>query len=489
MDLSPLFKDGILIPLESKPCSPSSVAIDSRKVERGGLFVAIPGYEQDGAIFIADALKKGAVGIVVSQGVGKKVQAYFKDDYPEVAFFEAPEIRKASSILAAYFYPLQPDTVVAVTGTNGKTSVVSFMRQLWHFIDIPAASLGTLGLVREDKPLPPPTGTNGINTPDPITFHQTLQALKEEKISALAFEATSAALHQHRLDNVRLKASVFTNFSTDHLDYHHTLEAYFDAKMRLFNEVMSPETFAVLNTDIPEFELLLSICKKRKLHPKTFGKKGDFVRLISVIPQIDSQDVLLTIGGKSYDLSLPFVGLFQVYNVMAALSAVLACGAPLAQTLDACLNLKGVPGRLEKAAPGIYVDYAHTPDALSLVLKALRSHTKGKLWVVFGCGGNRDYLKRPMMGEIAARLADKVIVTDDNPRYENPDEIRRQIIAKCPEASEIPSRQEAISKAIENREEGDIILIAGKGHETYQLVEDTVIPFNDLAVVRKELLR
>lgn len=485
MDLSSLIKDGILFPLDTNTCSPSSLAIDSRKLEKGGLFIAIPGYEQDGAIFIGDALKRGAAGIVVSQGVGEKVQAYFKDDYPKVAFFEAPEIRKASSFLASYFYPVQPDTIVAVTGTNGKTSVVSFMRQLWDSLGISAASLGTLGLVRKDKPLPPPTGTNGINTPDPVTLHQILQDLKNQKINTLAFEATSAALHQHRLDNVRLKASVFTNFSTDHLDYHHTLDAYFNAKTRLFNEIMSPEAIAILNTDIPEFDQLMSICKKRKLQIQTFGKKGDFIRLISVIPQADSQDVLLTIEGKSYDLSLPFVGLFQVYNVIAALSAVLACGAPLAQTLDACLNLKGVPGRLEKAAPGIYVDYAHTPDALSLVLKALRSHTKGKLWLVFGCGGNRDHFKRPLMGKIAASLADKVIVTDDNPRYEDPAEIRQQIIAQCPKAIEMSSRREAITKAIEEREEGDVVLIAGKGHETYQLVGDLVMPFNDLEIVRK----
>ncbi len=485
MDLSLFITNGTLIPLTEGSFFPKSLALDSRKVESGALFVAIPGHQQDGTVFIGEALKKGAEGVVVSQGVGKKLLAQFKDTYPDLVVFEAPDVRKTASFLAAHFYPLQPETVVAVTGTNGKTSTVSFMRQIWHHMGLPAASLGTLGLVIEGKPLPPPTGTEGLNTPDPITLHKLLQSLKTQDIDHLAFEASSHALHQYRLDSVRLKAAVFTNFSNDHLDYHHTLEAYFEAKARLFQEIMAPPAVTILNTDIEEYAKLLSLCKKRHLKVLTFGKEGNLVKLISIAPKVDGQEIVLHVEDTSYTLPLPLVGQFQVYNVMAALSAVIACGASAPQAVKACLNLKGIPGRLEHAAPGVYVDYSHTPDGLALALKALRPHAQGKLWVIFGCGGDRDPFKRPIMGDIAATLADKVIVTDDNPRYENPAEIRQQILAKCPHAKEIPSRSDAIRVALQEMASGDVTLIAGKGHEPYQLIRDQALPFNDVEEVQK----
>lgn len=485
MDLTPFIKEGTLIPLGKESNSPISVSIDSRKVEKGGIFVAIPGSKHDGIFFVEEALHRGAVGVVVTQGMGAKIAAHFKKQYPRISFFETIDPRKTASILASHFYPLQPDTIVAVTGTNGKTSVASFIRQIWHHLGMPAASLGTLGLVIEGRPLPPPTGTEGLNTPDPIRLHQILQTLKEEKINHLAFEAASHGLHQHRLDSVRLKAAVFTNFSNDHLDYHHTLEAYFAAKSRLFQEVMSHDTYAILNTDIIEYERLLTLCQERQLRTISFGKAGETIQLISIIPKTDSQDVLLSIEGKSYNFTLPLVGQFQVYNVMAALGAVISCGGKITEAVEACLSLKGVPGRMQQAATGVYVDYAHTPDALSLALRALRPHTKGQLWVVFGCGGNRDAFKRPVMGEIATQLADKVIVTDDNPRYEDPAEIRKHILASCSKASEIPSRKQAINAAIEKMHPGDVVLIAGKGHETYQLIGDQAVPFNDVEEVQK----
>jgi len=485
VDLTPLIQEGVLIPVHGEKTSPQSIFIDSRKVTEGGLFVAIPGYKHDGAVFISEALSRGAKVVVAPQGVGSKMANIFKDQYPKVSFYETSEIRKAASLLASYFYPEQPDTIVAVTGTNGKTSVVSFIRQIWYHLGFPAASLGTFGLVIEGEEAPPPTGTEGINTPDYVSLHKILQDLKKKKIEHLAFEASSHGLHQHRMDAVRLKAAVFTNFSNDHLDYHHTLDGYFEAKARLFDELMHPHASAILNTDIPEYEKLKTICDQRNIKTVTFGKNGETIKLISIVPGEDSQDVYLNIEDKSYNLVLPLVGQFQAYNVMAALGAVIACGIKADLAVEACVNLKGVTGRLEQAAPGVYVDYSHTPDALSVALKALRPHTKGNLWVVFGCGGNRDAFKRPVMGEIADQLADIIIITDDNPRGENPAEIRKQILAKCPRASEIPSRHDAIISAIEDMKAGDVLLIAGKGHETYQIIGDQVLPFNDVEEVQK----
>jgi len=485
INLAPFIHNGSLIFLGKELPSPTSLSIDSRKVEEGGLFVSIPGSHHDGTRFIEDALRSGAMGIIVPHGLGQKMLEQFQEQYPNVSFFETAHIRKVASLLAAEFYPFQPENIVAVTGTSGKTSTVSFIRQIWYHLGLSAASLGTLGLIIEGRTLPAPTGTDGLNTPDPVRLHQILDNLKGQFIDHLAFEASSHGLDQHRLDGVRLKAAVFTNFSNDHLDYHHTMESYFEAKVRLFQELMGPNKYAIINADIHERETLLRICKKRGLPTLTFGKDGENIRLISIIPKMGSQDVLLYIEGKSYNLHLPFVGQFQVYNVMAALGAVMACGGNVTQAVEACLNLKGIPGRLELAAPGIYVDYSHKPEALSSALKALRSHTKGQLWVVFGCGGDRDKVKRPMMGEIAARLADKIIITDDNPRHENSAEIRQQILAKCPEAKEVPSRHEAIRAAIEGMRPGDVVLIAGKGHETYQVVGDQTFPFNDVEEVQK----
>jgi UDP-N-acetylmuramoyl-L-alanyl-D-glutamate--2,6-diaminopimelate ligase len=242
---------------------------------------------------------------------------------------------------------------------------------------------------------------------------------------------------------------------------------------------------AILNTDIAEYEKLFALCRKRKLKTITFGKAGKNIRLLSIIPKDGAQDIHLLVGGKPYQFTLPFVGQFQVYNVMAALGAVIACGGDREKAVNACSHLNGVPGRLEKIVPGVYVDYSHTPDGLFLALRALRPHTKGKLWVVFGCGGERDPFKRPMMGEIAHKLADKIIITDDNPRHEDPAKIRQEILAKCPRASESTSREQAIQSAIEGMEPDDVLLLAGKGHETYQIVGDEAIPFNDSEEVRK----
>jgi len=484
IDLTSFISNGTLNPLSNKVTVPTSLSANSKTVKEGGLFVAIPGTQHDGAAFIDEALRKGASAIVVQEIELKKL-IHCEERYPTVSFFKTPNARKALSQLAAAFYPRQPENCVAVTGTNGKTSVVSFIRQIWHQLGIPAASLGTLGLIVEGKPHPPPTGTGGLNTPDPIALHEILQSLKQERIEHVAFEASSHALHQHRLEAVQLRAAVFTNLSNDHLDYHQTLEDYRDVKFRLFKEIVDKNGCAVLNADIPEFAALSALCQKRGLQTITFGKAGEDIQLLSVTPKEGAQDIHLCVTGKSYDLTLPLVGEFQVYNAMAAVGGVIACGADAGQAAKACAHLKGVPGRLEEVAPGIYVDYSHSPDGLSVALKALRPHTTGKLWVVFGCGGNRDTLKRPMMGEIADKLADKIIITDDNPRYENPAHIRQQIFAKCPRATESLCRRQAIQTAVEDRAPNDVILIAGKGHETYQIIGDQTIPFNDAEEVKR----
>jgi UDP-N-acetylmuramoyl-L-alanyl-D-glutamate--2,6-diaminopimelate ligase len=478
MDLTPFITDGTLAFLSGELTFPTSLSIHSKTVNEGDLFIAIPGIQHDGVAFIDEALSRGATGIIV-QGIDVKKLIHLQEQYAHVAFFETHDARKTLSRLAGAFYPLQPDYTVAITGTNGKTSVASFMRQIWAHLGLPAASLGTLGLIIEGQPLPPPTGTEGINTPDAITLHKILQGLKEQHIDHLAFEASSHGLHQHRLDAVKVKAAVFTNLSNDHLDYHHTMDSYFEAKARLFSKLVQTKGSAILNADIPEYEKLARLCTKRGLRIITFGQEGKTIRLLSITPQEDAQDLHLQVEGREYRFTLPLVGQFQVYNVLAALGAVLGCGASAPEAIEACASLKGVPGRLEKVVPGVYVDYSHTPDGLSVALKALRAHTQGKLWVVFGCGGDRDKLKRPMMGEIAHRLADKVIITDDNPRFEDPADIRQQIMAKCPGAIESLTRSQAIQTAMEGREKDDVVLLAGKGHETYQVVGDQLVPFND----------
>lgn len=484
MDLTPFIANEILIPLNNVLNEPTSLAANSKLVKEGGLFIAIPGTQQDGSAYINEALDKGAIAIVVEEIEPKRLLE-LQERYPSVSFFKTHGVRETLSLLASVFYPLQPHYSVAVTGTNGKTSVVTFVRQIWAYLGLPAASLGTLGLVVENKPNFLPIDTGETNTPDPITLHKILQRLKEEHIEHIAFEASSHGLHQHRLNSVKLKAAVFTNLSNDHLDYHRTLESYFEAKSKLFKELIDKDGFAVLNTDIPKYPILSSLCQKRKLPTITFGKAGKTIQLISMTPNEGAQDVHLSVNGKSYRFLLPLVGEFQVYNVMAALGAVIACGGNVEEAIQACIHLKGVPGRLEKVIPGVYVDFAHTPDALSTALKALRPHTKGKLWVVFGCGGNRDPFKRPVMGEIADNLADVIIITDDNPRHEDPAKIREQILAKCPRASESSSRRQAIQAAMREMGTDDVALIAGKGHETYQVIGDQVLPFNDSEEIKK----
>lgn len=464
---------------------PSKLTLNSKEVTSDALFLAVPGLKQDGSIFIKEALEKGANTIIAPETAEKESLSQYIRQYPKVSFYLSPNVRKAASCLASCFYPKQPDCIVAVTGTNGKTSISSFIRQIWHHQGKVSASLGNLGLIVEGATLSGIERDDTLNTPDPIKLHQMLHQLKEEHIDYLAFEASSHGLDQYRLDGVKLKAAVFSNLTNDHLDYHHTMEAYFEAKCRLFKDLLPSGCPAILNKDIPQYQALEGICKEHNVPIISYGKEIGTVQLVSRTPLDSCQVLSILIEGKHYELSLPLVGEFQAYNVMAALGAHLGLGEDIDQAAEYCQDLKEVPGRLQQAVPSVYVDFAHTPDALSMALQALRPHTKGDLWVVFGCGGDRDATKRPIMGEVAARYADKVIVTDDNPRYESPKAIRKEIISKCPHAIEACSRREAIEKAVTQRKVGDVILIAGKGHEAFQIVKDQMLPFNDVDVVKE----
>jgi UDP-N-acetylmuramoyl-L-alanyl-D-glutamate--2,6-diaminopimelate ligase len=458
---------------------------DSRKVKPGYLFIATPGVKQDGRIFIDDAIKNGAVAILTTQ-----------DNLPpnsSVCFLTTPDIRKATAALAATFYPHQPETITAVTGTSGKTSTAQFTREIWQALGHQAASIGTLGLVRA-------TGTSygALTTPDAITLHHILDDCATSQITHVALEASSHGIELHRLDKVKLKAAGFTNLSRDHLDYHLTMEAYLAAKMRLFSELLPAGMAAVLNADIPEFVPLSEVARQRGLKIISYGKNGSDLRLMNVRRDANGQVLHLEIFGKKSELLLPVIGDFQAYNALCAAALVIGSGEDVNATLKALSKVTGVPGRLQfigTSSKGgtVFVDYAHKPDALENVLRALRPHAaeqKAKLGVIFGCGGNRDKGKRPIMGATAQKLADWVIVTDDNPRHEEPATIRAEILAGCSDRTnvqEIGDRAQAISDGITKLNANDVLVIAGKGHEPGQIIGDKVLPFDDAEAARKVL--
>jgi UDP-N-acetylmuramoyl-L-alanyl-D-glutamate--2,6-diaminopimelate ligase len=387
--------------------------------------------------------------------------------------------------MAAAFYKTQPRTVVAVTGTNGKTSSASFARQIWTRLGYRAASLGTLGLVAPgwDRP-------GSLTTPDPVALHADLAALAARGVTHVAMEASSHGLDQFRLDGVQVSAAAFTNLTRDHLDYHGTIDAYRDAKVRLFTDVLMDDGVAVLNADVPEIEALAEIATHRRLRVMTYGRNGRDLKIVAVAALPHGQRVVLEVIGHRYELELNLVGGFQLMNALAALGLVLARETDIDAAVETLSALEGVRGRLELAArtgkgAAVYVDYAHTPDALETVLVALRPHAARKLNLVFGCGGDRDRGKRPQMAQIACRLADRIIVTDDNPRSEDPAAIRQQVLQGCARASEIGDRAAAIQTAIAELAADDVLLIAGKGHEQGQIIGNTVRPFDDADVARR----
>jgi UDP-N-acetylmuramoyl-L-alanyl-D-glutamate--2,6-diaminopimelate ligase len=449
------------------------LASDSRDVKPGYLFAALPGARADGAAFIADAVARGASVVLGPPELATRVRergVIFLAD-------ENPRLRLAH--LAADFYGAQPDVVAAVTGTNGKTSVAVFLRQIWAHLQLNAASLGTVGLVTPSGEVP-----LAHTTPDPIALHRLLAELKRNGIDHLALEASSHGLDQYRLDGVRIAAAGFTNITRDHLDYHATFEGYLNAKLRLVCDLVCDGGVVVINADAEHAEDFIRAAVQRKLILLTVGASGDGLKLVSQQPCAKGQNLRVLYSGHTWDVALPLAGSFQASNALVAAGLALGLGAPAEKVFDALSRLRGAPGRLEKVATAasgasIYVDYAHTPDALETVLQALRPHVQGKLHVVFGCGGDRDKGKRPLMGAAAAKHADAVIVTDDNPRSESAAAIRREALAGCPGAREIGDRAEAIYVAIAELAAGDVLVVAGKGHERGQVVGDETRPFSD----------
>jgi len=458
------------------------VAADSRTIRPGSLFVAIAGDKSDGNAFIAAAVAAGAVAVVAEKQPDPPLPS-------GIAFVRVGNARRALALIAAKIFPRQPQTVAAVTGTSGKTSVAAFARQIWSALGHRAASIGTIGIVS------PRGETYGsLTTPDPVALHRSLDALASEGVTHLAIEASSHGLDQFRLDGLRLAAAAFTNITRDHLDYHPTFEAYFAAKMRLFESLVPEGGAAIVDVDHPHADAVLAAAKARGLSIVTIGRKATGIRIVETAIDGFAQTARVEHGGKTYRVRLPLVGEFQIENALVAAGVAIATGGDAANVFSALEHLIGAKGRLElvgvsNGAP-VFIDYAHKPDALAKALDALRPAARGRLVVVFGAGGDRDRGKRPLMGAVAIEKADRVIVTDDNPRREDAATIRAAILGSAPGAVEIGDRREAIRTAIAELGEGDVLLIAGKGHETGQIIGDRVVPFSDheaVAAALKEL--
>ncbi len=444
---------------------------DSRKVQPGFVFAAMKGVATDGRKFIPQAIESGATAVL-------------GEDLPDTGPAYRAEVENARLALAqvsARFYPEQPASVVAVTGTNGKSSTVDFLRQIWVSAGLQAASMGTLGAIGPKGHI-----DLGHTTPDPVAIHGTLQALAEDGVTHAAMEASSHGLAQYRLDAVRLSAVAFTNLTQDHLDYHETMDEYRDAKLRLFSELAPQGCTAVVNADSDQRLFFEDVAKQRGLEIVSVGWRGADLKIEELMPKATGQRLFLSWRGEKAAIDLPLIGEFQALNALTAAGLALAGGVSLQHVADGMAKLEPVKGRLEYVGEtdqgaGVFVDYAHTPAGLDVLIRAARPHTAGRLVVVFGCGGDRDKGKRPLMGEIAAKHADLVIVTDDNPRSEDPASIRADVLAGTPGGLEIGDRGEAIRSAVAGLKKGDTVLIAGKGHETGQIIGDQVIPFSDQA--------
>ncbi|PCI40692.1 MAG: UDP-N-acetylmuramoyl-L-alanyl-D-glutamate--2,6-diaminopimelate ligase [Rhodospirillaceae bacterium] len=446
----------------------SGLTCDSRAVRPGFVFAALPGVRVDGRDYITAALEKGAVCILAPLDTKTKAPLIL-DQNPRLRFAK----------MAANFYGSQPENIAAVTGTNGKTSVATFLRQIWERLEIKAVNIGTIGLFGAGFSEP---GT--LTTPDPVKLHETVKRVADAGVDHFAMEASSHGLEQYRLDGLHIKAAGFTNISRDHLDYHGTMDAYLSAKLRLFSEVVEDGGSVVVNADSSAAQDVMKIAEARGLKLISFGKNGKDICLVNRTVEPTGQRLSLNIKGNTYDVMLPLVGSFQVENALCALGLALALGADEGASVATLNTLEGVSGRLQYVGSindaHVYIDYAHTPDALENVLKALRPHTQNKLHVVFGCGGNRDAGKRPLMGSVAAEFSDRAVVTDDNPRNENAAEIRKQVLATANDAVEIGDRHQAIFETVQNLHPGDVLVIAGKGHEKGQIIGDDVLPFDDV---------
>jgi UDP-N-acetylmuramoyl-L-alanyl-D-glutamate--2,6-diaminopimelate ligase len=473
MKLRDLFSDDARMDSQAAALDISGIAMDSRAVKSGDLFFALSGSKTDGARFIDAAIAAGAVAIAGDRPLPGE---------HSLPFVVTSNPRRALALAAAKFFPRQPATIAAVTGTSGKTSVAAFARQIWLRLGHASASIGTIGLVSPKR-----TIYGSLTTPDPVALHRQLDEIARDGVSHLALEASSHGLDQFRLDGVRIAAGGFTNLSRDHMDYHPDVAHYLAAKLRLFRDLVPPGGAAVISADHDCSRAVIDAARERKLLTMTVGLKGDGagegIRLVGA--EIDglAQKLTLEHRGGRHAVRLPLVGEFQVENALVAAGLAIGTGSEPQAVFSALEHLEGAKGRLERVGEhngaSIFVDYAHKPDALAKALQALRPYAKRKLVVVFGAGGDRDAGKRPLMGAIASDNADSVIVTDDNPRSEKPEAIRAAILAEAKGACEIGDRTEAIRTAIAGLQSGDALLIAGKGHETGQIVGDKILPFSD----------
>ena len=466
----------------------AGVTCDSRQVTPGDIFVALAGTKTDGSRYIEEAFKKGCAAVLIT------TDAPVPPDLSggllaKIPLLRSDNPRRALARLACLFYPRAPSTMVAVTGTNGKSSVVSFLRQFWELSGFQAASLGTLGLETSLNIPKLEKIASGLTSPDPVALHKTVDELDRQDVRFLALEASSHGLDQYRLDGLSLSAAAFTNLSHDHLDYHGTQAAYQAAKFRLFKELLSEGSTVVVNGNSPQATQLHEIAVARNLIYLDCGLSAGRINARRIVPYETGSAIELLIDGEKYEATLPLIGNFQIENVLIAAGLAIATGVP-ASTISNWLSfLRPVKGRLEligSTAKGgqVYVDYAHTPDALARVLGDIKSHRKGELSVVFGCGGERDTDKRSRMGAIASELSDQIVITDDNPRHEDPVTIRKEILASASGAKEIADRASAIEQAISDLPAGGTLIVAGKGHEQGQIRGSEILPFDDAAHIR-----
>jgi len=481
MKLRDLFSNDAAIEPQAEAVDVKGLAVDSRAVKPGDLFFALAGSKTDGSRFIDAAISSGALAVA-----GDHAPTGLR-----VPFVATPNPRRALALAAARFYPRQPATTAAVTGTSGKTSVAAFTRQIWERLGHASASIGTIGLVSPKR-----TVYGSLTTPDPIALHKQLDEITADGVTHLAFEASSHGLDQFRLDGVRIAAGGFTNLTRDHMDYHPDVAHYLAAKLRLFRDLVPPGGAAVISADHECSQEVIEAARARGLRIIAVGRNadgaGEGIRLVDAVVEGFAQKLALEHRGRNYTIKLPLVGEFQIENALVAAGLAIGTGSEPATVLATLEHLEGAKGRLERVgehngAP-IFVDYAHKPDALAKALQALRPYAKRKLVVIFGAGGDRDAGKRPIMGEAASRLADHVIVTSDNPRGEDPASIIAQVRAGVSgEAESIEDRQVAIFSAIHHAAPGDVVLLAGKGHETYQEIAGVRHPFSDIEVARAAL--
>ncbi len=464
-------------PMAAPDIEITAITADSRAIKPGMLFAALPGFSADGRDYIDSAIANGASAILSTPGLEGLSVPYIAHENPRLIY----------SRIAARLFPGQPETLVAMTGTNGKSSTVDFLRQIWAYADRPAACFGTLG-IQSPSGYQPLTHT----TPDAVALHQTLSALAKDGVTHVGMEASSHGLKQYRLDGVNITASGFSNLTQDHFDYHPDAEDYFLSKARLFTELTPADAPVVINVNDPYGQRLAKMCKARGQTVMRVGWTGEDIRIAQVMPRAASQDLELMVFGARRKVNLPLAGEFQTLNAVAALGLAIVTGIEEDIALEALSHLRGVAGRMEEAgrtqdgAP-VFVDFAHTEDGLDKLLRSVRPHTMGRIIIVFGCGGDRDPDKRAKMGAAAARLADHMIVTDDNPRTEDAASIRQAVLAGCPDADEIGDRAAAIRAGIDMLGPADCLVIAGKGHEQGQIVGDRVIPFSDVEQVKQAL--